>query len=331
MTTITETPKLATVIGASGFVGRHVVRALAKRGWRVRAASRRVESANFLLPLGNMGQVAPIQVNIRNRASLERAIEGADYVVNLVGIMQEGGRQTYAALQRDGAGTVAELAKATGAGLAHVSAIGADADSPTGYARSKAEGEAAVRAAHGEAVILRPSLLFGPEDTFFNRFADMARFAPALPLIGGGGTLFQPVYVGDVAEAVARAADGTVPFGRLYELGGPETVSFRQCMERMLGIIGRRRLLVPIPWGIASALGTIVGLMPNAPLTADQVELLKSDNVVSEAAAREGRTLAGLGIEAQSLEAILPSYLWRYRVTGQFAPKGASRDMSTQQ
>jgi uncharacterized protein YbjT (DUF2867 family) len=331
MTTITEMPRLAAVLGASGFVGRHVVRALTKRGWRVRAASRNAESANFLIPIGNMGQVVPVLANIRNRASLERLIDGADFVVNLVGIMNEGRRQTFDAVQRDGAGAVAELARAAGAGLVHVSAIGADAASPVGYARTKAEGEAAVSAAFNEAAILRPSIVFGPEDDFFNRFANMARFSPALPLIGGGLTRFQPVYVGDVAEVVARLAEGAAPRGRTYELGGPEVLTFRECMERTLETIGRKRLLLPIPWGVAGILGSVGAFLPGAPLTADQVTMLKSDNVVSDLAEREGRTLAGLGIAAQSLEATLPSYLWRYRVTGQFSARGASRDLFSQQ
>lgn len=322
MTTIAETPKLATVFGASGFLGRHVIRALVKRGWYVRAATRRPNACEHLQPIGNMGQVVPVAANLRNRSSIERAVAGADYVVNLVGILAESGRQTFSGLQAEGAGAVAELAKAAGAGLAHVSAIGADAGSASAYARTKAEGEAAVFSALADAVVLRPSIVFGPEDGFFNRFADMARFSPALPLIGGGTTRFQPVYVGDVGEAVARAADGAVPRGRVFELGGPEILSFRQCLERMLDAIGRKRLLAPIPWGVAQLGAKIAGFLPFAPITEDQVILLRSDNVVSDAATRDNRTLAGLGIEPHSLDAILPTYLWRFRVAGQFARKG---------
>ncbi len=324
MTTIAEMPKLVTVFGASGFLGRHVVRALVKRGYYIRAVSRRPNTANFLQPIGNMGQVVPIQANIRNASSIARAVEGADYVVNLVGILFEGGRQTFSGIQGEGAGAVAQAARAAGAGLTHVSAIGADANSASEYARTKAEGEAAVLAAVADAVILRPSIVFGPEDKFFNRFADMARFSPFLPVIGGGVTKLQPVYAGDVGEAVARSADNRLPRGRVYELGGPEVLSFRQCMERTLQAVGRRRRILSIPWGVAGLQGKIFDLVPliTPPITADQVTQLRNDNVVSESAKAEGRTLPGIGVEAQSLDAILPTYLWRYRVAGQFARKG---------
>ncbi len=320
MTTIAEAPKCATVFGASGFLGRHVVRALVKRGWYVRAASRNSSLPNYLQPIGNVGQVVPVQANLRVPASVERAVEGSDYVVNLVGILFEG-RQRFGEVQAEGARAVAEAAARNGVGLAHVSAIGADAASQSDYARTKAEGERAVLGTAGDSVVLRPSIMFGPEDGFFNRFANMARFSPVLPLIGGGTTLLQPVYVGDVAEAVARAAEGRVSSGATYELGGPEVLSFRQCMERMLSAIDRSRTLVSIPWGLAQLQGTVLGMLPNPLLTADQVKLLKVDNVVSDAAKGEGRTLEGLGIEASSLEAVLPTYLWRYRVAGQFARK----------
>ncbi|HEV7253144.1 MAG TPA: complex I NDUFA9 subunit family protein [Mesorhizobium sp.] len=319
MTVITETPKLVTVFGASGFVGRHVVRALAKRGYYIRAAGRERELATYLQPIGNMGQVVHVQANLRVPASLTRAMAGVDHVVNLAGILAEGGRQTFEAVHAEGAGAVAKAAREAGIGVTHLSALGADPQSRSVYARSKALGEQAVFAAAPDATVLRPSVVFGPEDSFFNRFAEMARFSPALPLIGGGRTRFQPVYVGDVAEAVARAVDGTLDRGRIYELGGPEVLTFRQCLERMLDVVGRRRLLLPIPWGIAEILGSIGNRVPFAPITRDQVELLKTDNVVSEAARAEGRTLAGLGVEPQSVAALLPTYLWHFRVGGQFA------------
>lgn len=318
MTEILQTPKLVTVFGGSGFLGRHVVRALARRGYRVRAAVRRPERANYLQPLGNVGQIQAVQANLRVRWSVDRAVEGADHVVNLVGILFEGGRQTFPAVQEFGARAVAEAARAAGASLTHVSAIGADAGSESRYARTKAAGESAALGTLADAVVLRPSIIFGPEDQFFNRFANMARLSPALPLIGGGETLLQPVYVGDVAEAVARSVEGKATPGATYELGGPDVLSFRQAMEEMLRIIERKRLLVPVPWWAAYMKASVLGLLPNPLLTSDQVTLLKANNVVSAAATREGRTLAGLDIPAQSLAAILPGYLWRYRVAGQF-------------
>jgi NADH dehydrogenase len=318
MTVITSMPRLVTVFGGSGFVGRHIVRALARRGYLVRVACRRPDLAGHLQPLGNVGQIQPVQANLRYRWSVDRAMEGANHAVNCVGILFEGGRQNFASVQDFGARAVAEAARAVGAGVTHVSAIGADADSPAAYARTKARGEAGVRETLPDAVILRPSIIFGPEDGFFNRFAGMARFAPALPLIGGGHTRFQPVYVADVAEAVARAVDGTLTPGTTYELGGPEVLTFRECMEKMLTVIERKRMLVEVPWSIARLKASFLGLLPNPLLTTDQVKLLEVDNVVSDEAIREGRTLQGMGISPQSLEAILPTYLWRYRKTGQF-------------
>lgn len=318
MTSVIKVPPLVTVFGGSGFLGRHVVRALARRGYRVRAAVRNPNLALHLLPLGNVGQIQPVQANLRMRWSVDRAVQGADYVVNLVGILHESGRQSFNAVQDFGARAVAEAARAAGARLVHVSAIGADAASSVGYARTKAAGEKAVFDTVKDAVVFRPSIVFGPEDRFFNRFAGMARYSPVLPLIGGGETKFQPVYVGDVAEAIARAVDGEVEGGRVYELGGPEVRSFRQLIEEVLGVVSRKRLLVSVPWWVAKIQGRILGLLPNPMLTADQVELLKTDNVVSEAARREGRTLEGLGITPQATESILPTYLWQYRAAGQF-------------
>ena len=216
---------------------------------------------------------------------------------------------------------MAEAARSVGAGLTHISALGADAQSESGYARTKALGEKAVLETIKDAVIFRPSINFGPEDGFFNRFANMARFSPVLPLIGGGETKFQPVYVGDVAEAVARSVEGKIEGGRIYELGGPSVLTFRECMEEMLTVIDRKRMLVPVPWWVANLQASILGLLPNPLLTKDQVLQLREHNIVTEAAIRDKRTLSGLGIQPQSLGTILPSYLWRYRAAGQFQRK----------
>lgn len=320
--------QLVTVFGGSGFVGRHVVRALVKRGYRVRVAVRRPDLAGFLQPLGMVGQIHAVQANLRYPDSVAAAVKGASAVVNLVGILQEGGRQNFAAVQANGARVIAQACAAAGiARLVHVSAIGADAGSKSLYARSKAEGEAAMLAAVPGAVILRPSIVFGPEDGFFNRFAALARMLPALPLVGGGDTRFQPVFVGDVAEAVARGVDGVVTGGRIYELGGPEVKSFRELLAYICEVTDRKRLLLPLPFplariqaGVFETLDTLtLGLLPDAiKLTRDQVTLLESDNVVSAAAVAEGRSFEGLGIAPVSVEAIVPSYLWRFRKTGQF-------------
>jgi NADH dehydrogenase len=310
---------LVTVFGGSGFLGRHVVRALLKRGWRVRAAVRRPDLAGHLQPLGMVGWVQPVQANLRYRWSVDRAVTGADAVVNLVAILSETGRQRFEAVNSAGARAAAEATRAAGIDrLVHVSAIGADPDSPSAYARSKAAGEAAVHEIMPGGVIFRPSIMFGPEDRFFNRFASLARVFPAFPLFGGGHTRFQPVFAGDVARAIADAVEGKVPGGKVYELGGPEVKTFRECLELMLATIERRRLLIPVPWGIAGAMGQVLQYLPNPLLTRDQVRQLKIDNVVSEEARAEQRTLKGLGINATSLEAVLPSYLYRFRARGQF-------------
>jgi len=324
MTEILQTPKLVVVFGGSGFVGRHVVRALAKRGYRIRVACRRPDLAVHLQPLGNVGQIQAVQANLRFRRSVDQAVIGADHVINLVGVLHEGSRQRFGAVHEFGARAVAEAARAVGARLTHVSAIGVDERSPSAYARTKARGEKAVLETVSDATIFRPSIIFGPEDEFFNRFAAMSRYAPALPLIGGGTTKFQPVYVGDVAEAVARAVDGVAVGGRIYELGGPVVATFRQCLEEMLAVIERKRLLVPLPWWGADLAASFLGLLPKPLLTRDQVAQLRSDNVVSQAAQSEARTLAGLGIEAQAMATILPSYLWRFRAAGQFQRRQAA-------
>jgi uncharacterized protein YbjT (DUF2867 family) len=318
--------RLVTVFGGSGFVGRHVVRALAKRGWRVRPAVRRPDLAGHLQPMGGVGQIMPVQANLRYPDSVMRAVEGADAVVNLVGILYETGRQGFDAVQAEGARAVAKAAARAGvANVVQMSAIGADSASPAEYARSKAAGEAAALAEVPSAVILRPSIVFGPEDNFFNQFAGLARMLPALPLIGGGGTRFQPVFVGDVAEAVARALDGKAKSGAAYELGGPAVKTFREILEYILAETGRSRPLVPLPFPVAELQGRILQMLPMKPLlTRDQVLMLKSDNVVSEAAKAAGRTLEGLGIAPESIEAVVPSYLYRFRRAGQFEREKAA-------
>ena len=309
---------LVTVFGGSGFLGRHVVRALAKLGYRIRVAVRRPELAGFLQPLGRVGQIHAVQANVRHLASVEAAARDADVVIDLVGILFERGRQKFDAVQAFGAEAVALAAGAFGARMIHVSAIGADEQAPSHYARSKAVGEKLVLAALPSAVILRPSVLFGPEDDFFNKFAAIARFSPALPLIGGGRTRFQPVFAGDVANAVVAAIEGRAKDGDIYELGGPEVHTFKQLMQFMLATIERRRLLVPIPFALAKFQAAFLQLLPKPLLTPDQVELLRGDAVVSDAAKREARTLEALGIDPVAMAAIVPSYLWRFRKTGQF-------------
>jgi uncharacterized protein YbjT (DUF2867 family) len=311
---------LVTVFGGSGFLGRHVVRALANRGYRIRVAVRRPELAGFLRPMGRVGQINTVQANLRYPQSIAAALRDADIAVNLVGILFERGAQRFDAVQAVGAEAVALAAKSAGAHLVHASAIGADADSPSHYARSKAEGERRVLAAQPSATIMRPSIMFGPEDDFFNRFAALARMAPALPLVGGGHTRFQPVFVGDVAEAVAKAVDGETRPGTIYELGGPDVRTFRELMEFVLATTGRRRLLVPVPFEVMKFQAAFAQFLPKPPITPDQVELLKSDNVVSAEARSEGRTLEALGILPETISAVVPSYLWRFRKTGQFSP-----------
>ena len=309
---------LVTVFGGSGFVGRHVVRALANRGYLIRVAVRRPELAGHLQPLGRVGQIHAVQANLRYPPSVDAAARDADVVVNLVGILFERGRQRFDAVQAAGAQAVALAANAAGARLVHVSAIGADENSPSRYARTKAEGERLVRAAQGAAVIVRPSIVFGPEDEFFNRFAALARLSPALPLPGGGETRIQPVFAGDVAEAIARAVDGAVRPGVTYECGGPEVRSFRELMQFMLSTIERRRLLLPVPFALMKLQAAFLQFLPKPPITPDQVELLKSDNVVSDTARAEGCTLEALGIVPDPIAAVVPDYLWRFRKTGQF-------------
>ena len=314
---------LVTVFGGSGFLGRHVVRALAKLGYRIRVAVRRPELAGFLQPLGRVGQIHAVQANVRHPASVEAAAREADVVINLVGILFERGRQQFDAVQSAGAEAVARAAAAFDARMIHVSAIGADAESASRYARSKALGEKLVLSAVPSAVILRPSVLFGPEDDFFNRFAAIARVSPALPLVGGGQTRFQPVFAGDVASAIVAAIEGRSKDGEVYEVGGPQVRSFKELMQFMLSVIERRRLLVPIPFALAKFQAGLLQLLPKPLLTPDQVELLRRDTVVSEAARRERRTLEAFGIKPLAMAAVVPSYLWRFRKSGQFSGAAA--------
>jgi uncharacterized protein YbjT (DUF2867 family) len=324
--------RLVTVFGGAGFLGRHVVRALAKEGWLVRVAVRRPDLAFHLQPSGGVGQITAVQANLRYPESLAAALRNADAAINLVGILREQGKQTFEAVHHDGARNVAAAVRAAGlANFIHMSAIGADPHSASAYGRSKAAGEAAVREMLPDAVVLRPSVVFGPEDHFFNRFASLARLSPVMPLIGGGVTKLQPVYAGDVALAAAAALDGKATAGMTYELGGPEVRSLREIIEFILTETERKRLLLTLPFGPARGFGAIselvaklsFGLMPeDFVLTPDQVKLLQQDNVVSAAAVAERRTLNGLGIAAESFEALVPAYLMRYRKTGQFDADG---------
>lgn len=312
-------PKLVTVFGGSGFVGRAVVSALTKRGYRVRVAVRRPEIAYYMQPLGAVGQIQLIQANIRHPWSIERALIGADYAINLVGIMNEKGKQRFNSVQVQGAKTIAEACKKAGIALTHVSALAADPTSSSAYSRTKAEGEKAVRSVLPDTIIMRPSAIFGADDTFFNRFADMARFTPFMPLIGGGNTMLQPVFIDDVAEAIALSVDGKLKAGATYELAGPESRSIKEWMMRTMQVIGRKRIFFSMPWWLAKLTGSIMGILPKPALTRDQVELLRKDYVLSDEAKHAGLTLEGIGIKPQAPDAIMDSYLWRYRLSGQYA------------
>lgn len=331
---LVRTGKLATIFGGSGFVGRSVAKALAEHGWRVRIASRRPGRAFSAQPSGIVGQISAVQANLRYPESVARAVRDADAVINLVAILTETGPQTFSALHVDGARAVAEAVKAAGIkNLVHMSAIGADTSSPAQYGRTKGEAETIVHEIVPEAVIIRPSIIFGPEDKFFNRFAAMARLFPALPLIGGGHTRIQPVYVGDVAEAIACAVDGEaqnvkIKAGATYELGGPDVATMAELMRFILDTTGRKRLLAPIPFPTAELMGRGIGTVSALSfgffpemlvITRDQVEQLKLDNVVSEAAKRDGRTLEGLGIAPEAYQSFVPSYLYRFAKVGQYS------------
>lgn len=304
---------VATVFGGTGFLGRYVVRKLARTGAVVRVASRHPSQATFLKTAGHVGQIVPIATDVRDDRTVAAAVSEADVVVNLVGILHEGRGGGFQELQAEAPGRIARLSAAAGVKrLVQMSAIGADPASAAEYARTKAAGERAVLAAFPDATILRPSIVFGPEDGFFNRFAAMSRIAPALPLIGGGRTLFQPVYVGDVAEAVLACVSDPATKGKTYELGGPRTYSFRELMELMMAETGRRRALLPLPWAAAMAMGRVAQRLPAPPITYDQVEMLRRDNVVAPGALG----LADLGIEPTSVEVVLPTYMDKHRVGG---------------
>jgi uncharacterized protein YbjT (DUF2867 family) len=315
--------EIATVFGGSGFVGRHTVRALAKEGWRIRAAVRRPDLAGHLQPMGRVGQIHAVQANVRFPDSLGHAVHGAHVVVNLVGILARDGAQTFRKVHVDGARAVARAAKEGGAErFVHISALGARRRARSRYARTKAEGEAAVLEIFPDAVIIRPSIVFGPEDDFFNRFARMATMSPFLPLIGRGRSKFQPVFVGDLAAAIAAACAGRTTPGTIYEVGGPEVLSMRQVLDRIQEWTGRQRRYVQVPFWVARVLSLLTLPLPNGlrPLTVDQVRLLKSDNVVTAPAIREDRTLAALGIaHPHAAGAIVPAYLERFRPRGQFS------------
>lgn len=315
--------QLVTVFGGTGFVGRHIVRELARRGYRVRAAVRRPDLAGHLQPMGGVGQIHAVQANLRFPDSVARAVIDADAVINCVGILMPTGAQTFEAVQAKGAAAVGKAAAQAGiTNVVHISAIGADAQSPSHYARTKAEGERAILNAVADAVVLRPSIVFGPEDEFFNRFAALARMSPVLPLIGGGKTRFQPVYVGDVAQAAVNSIEGIAEPGTIYELGGPEVLTFRQLLERTQHYAGRDRALLPLPFWFGKVIAALTWPLPNAlrPITVDQVRLLKSDTVVSDAALRDNLTLERLGVtEPTAIAAVVPAYLERFNPRGQFA------------
>jgi uncharacterized protein YbjT (DUF2867 family) len=308
------------ILGGAGFIGRYVVKRLAERGDVLTIGGRRAASAKFLKLKGDVGQVGLVNLAIDDETLLPAFVANNDSVVNLVGILHESGGQRFEITHHFGPARLARLAREAGAlRFVHISAIGADPRSPSAYARTKAAGEEAVRDAFPTATILRPSLVFGPEDQFFNRFAALATISPVLPLIGGGETRFQPVYVGDVADAVVRCIDDSTTAGRTYELGGPKVYSFRALIELLLGQIRRKRLLLDIPFGIAAVQARLMSVLPNPPLTPDQIEMLKRDNVVSSGAL----TLAALGITPTPLEAILPSYVDRFRRGGWYARERA--------
>ncbi len=323
MTSMRGEGGLVTVFGGSGFVGRHAVRALAKAGWRVRVAVRRPDLAGHLQPMGVVGQIHAVQANLRYPQSLKAACVGADVVINLVGVLSPSGKQSFDAVHAAGARAVAKAAREAGVKrMIHVSAIGADRTSSANYARSKAEGEAGVHEEFPDAVILRPSIVFGPEDEFFNRFAAMARISPLLPMIGGGKSRFQPVFVGDLAAAIAAVAIGAGKAGQVYEIGGPEVMTFRQVLDKTQSWSGRSRGYLRLPFWLAKFQAMLTAPLPNSlrPVTVDQLRMLQRDNVVSDAAKKDGRTLEGLGISApHAAGSIVPAYLERFRTRGQYS------------
>jgi uncharacterized protein YbjT (DUF2867 family) len=313
-----EHPELVTIIGGSGFVGTQIVQELARAGYRVRVAVRRPDLAGHLRPLGGVGQVVPMQANVRYPDSIAAAVRGASVVINLAAVGVEKGKQRFRAVNVMGARRVAEAAKAAGAKtLIHMSVIGADTNSPSLFARSRAMGEAEVRAAFPSAIIMRPSVIFGTDDEFFNKLGLIARMLPVVPLFGGK-TQFQPVYVGDVAEAFAQAVKGNLKAGRTYELGGPDVLTNRALVERVLRYTNRSNPILPLPSAVGRLLAFPMGILPRPLVTGEQVTLMGIDNVVSPEAAKEKRTLAGMGIVPRPLDAVLPSYIWRFSANGQF-------------
>ncbi len=311
-------PELITIFGGSGFVGTQVVQLLARAGYRIRVAVRRPDLAGHVKPLGNVGQVVPIQANVRNKDSVAAAVRGASVVINLAAIGIEKGRQRFRAVNVMGARNVAEASRLAGVEtFIQMSVLGADTHSPSLFARSRAMGEAEVRSVFPGAIIFRPSVIFGVGDDFFNTIGALSRLLPVMPLFGAK-TRFQPVYVGDVAEAIAEAAKGNAAAGTTYELGGPEILSNRELTERVLRETGRRRPILPLPLGVGPLLSIPMGLLPKPLLTGDRVRLLGLDNVVSDAAIADKRTLQGFGITPRPLDAVLPSYLWRFAPNGQF-------------
>ena len=306
----------AAVLGGSGFIGRYIVSRLAERGALIAVGCRRAEEAKFLKPMGGVGQIATVNVGLGDADLLPAFLAGNEAVVNCVGILRESRRQTFELVHHTGPARLARLAREAGVGrLIHISAIGADSRSPSAYARTKAAGERAVSDAFPTATILRPSVVFGAEDQFFNRFAAMAMISPALPLIGGGETRFQPVYVGDVADAALACLDDPATAGRTYELGGPKVYGLRELLELVLGEIRRKRRLIDLPFGLAGTLARLMAVLPNPPLTPDQVELLRADNIVGAGALG----LASLGIAPTAVEAVLPTYLDRFRRGGWYS------------
>ena len=310
--------KLITIFGADGFVGTQVVQDLAQAGYRIRVAVRRPDLAGHVKTSGDVGQILPIQANIRNMASVERAVNNADIVINLVGIKTKSGKQTFEAVHIDGAKNIAIAAKnANVENFVHLSALGADKNSDSIYSRTKALGEEAVLKAFPKAIILRPSIIFGNGDKFFNMFGAMAAISPILPMIGKD-TLFQPIYVGDVAKAISLAATGKVKASKIYELGGADIESMQDLLKRVVKETGRKNILLPVPFWFAKTKAFFLQILPSPLLTIDQVKQLEDDNIVSEKAIKEKATLASFGIKATSMDIILPTYMWRFRNHGQF-------------
>ena len=317
--------QLITIFGGSGFIGRHLIQNLAAQGYRIRVGVRRPDLAGHLQPLGVVGQIMPVQANVRFPQSLESACQGADIVINLAGILNPSGNQSFYAVHEFGAKAVAQAAaKANVSKLIHMSAIGADVNAASKYLKSKGVGEENILNAFPSATIVRPSLVFGPEDMFFNRFAELARFSPVLPLIGGGRTKYQPVYVGDVAKAISNILDSASSQGKVYELGGPEVLSLKQLLQFIIKTTKRTRLLVPMPWFMAKLTGRVLGLLPNPMLTYDHVIMMQSDNVVSDEAKKAHCTLQDLGINGETVAAQVPAYLYRYKKFGQYTETGNS-------